>query len=96
MDICLHATVEGRVQGVGFRYFVVECAIQLGVSGWVRNLEDGTVEVVAEGERAPLNMLVEQLRQGPRGAYVTDLKTSWEPASGEFTRFDVRPSAWIK
>ncbi len=54
-DACLHAWVEGRVQGVGFRYFVQDEAQSLGLSGWVRNVGDDKVEVWAEGKQADLN-----------------------------------------
>jgi acylphosphatase len=83
----LHAIVEGRVQGVGFRYYVVENAQSLGVTGWVRNRWDDTVEVTAEGERQALEKLLNVLRRGPRAAFVSDVKTDWEPAKGEFRRF---------
>ena len=83
----LHAIVEGRVQGVGFRYFVIETAQSLGVTGWVRNRWDDTVEVMAEGERQALEKLLAALRRGPRAAYVTAVKTDWLPATGEFKSF---------
>ncbi|MEN6410900.1 MAG: acylphosphatase [Anaerolineaceae bacterium] len=86
----LHAVVEGHVQGVGFRYFVVERAEALRLTGWVRNTMDGDVEVTAEGERAALNMLLDGLRRGPRSAFVTSVREEWLSPSGEFTRFDVR------
>jgi len=96
MDTRLQARIDGRVQGVGFRYFVLECAIQLDLSGWVRNMQDGTVEVTAEGSRAALDRLLDLLHQGPRSAYVTEVKTTWEPATGEFQSFEVWPTAWAK
>jgi acylphosphatase len=86
----LHVLVDGRVQGVGFRYFVLETALPLDLSGWVRNTMDGQVEVVAEGQRASLEQLLEKLRRGPRSAFVIDVTHEWQPATGEFTRFDVR------
>jgi len=86
----LHAHVEGRVQGVGFRYFVEETAITLDLKGWVRNRWDGSVEVVAEGERQSLEKLLHALRRGPRSAQVSDVRTEWSPASGEFDHFRVR------
>jgi acylphosphatase len=77
----LHAIVRGRVQMVGFRYFVVERARALGLSGWVRNGNDGaTVEVLAEGPEDALRRLEAALREGPRGARVDDLDAQW---SGE-------------
>lgn len=89
----LHAVVEGRVQGVGFRYFVEELADALGLTGWVRNRWDGTVEVLAEGERQLLEKLLAGLRRGPRAAYVTDVQVEWQAYTGEFRRFYVRVSA---
>jgi acylphosphatase len=87
----LYADVRGRVQGVGFRFFAQGEALRLGLAGTVRNCADPRrVEIVAEGERAGLEQLVERLRQGPPGAYVEDVNVSWAPASGEFTTFTIR------
>jgi len=86
----LHAIVEGRVQGVGFRYFVEENAYQLNLTGWVRNRWDGTVEVLAEGDRQTLEKFLSFLHRGPRAAYVSTVEVVWLPATGEFTRFSVR------
>ncbi len=72
--------VSGRVQGVGFRYFTVEQARRLGVGGSVRNLPDGRVEVVAEGDRAALEALVAAVRNGPPGAHVWDVRVDWTDA----------------
>ncbi len=71
--------VRGRVQGVGFRWFVEREAHILGISGWVRNNSDGSVEVLAQGTREQLLGLRSRLRQGPRAARVSPpcLKTSW-------------------
>jgi acylphosphatase len=68
--------VRGRVQGVGFRWFVEREAHVLGVSGWVRNNADGSVEVLAQGTRAQLLGLRSRLRQGPRAARVDDIEES--------------------
>lgn len=86
----LHATVEGRVQGVGFRYFVQEVAAGLDLTGWVRNRWDGSVEVVAEGEREKLEKLLASLQRGPRAAFVSNVRAGWDPGTGEFARFSVR------
>lgn len=67
----LHVRIEGVVQGVGFRWFVREYAVRLGVRGWVRNLPDGAVEVAAAGPVAPLVLLADALRRGPPSASVT-------------------------
>src|SRR5712672_1040060 len=73
----LHAYVRGRVQGVGFRYFVVEEALSLGLRGYVRNTHDGGVEILAQGPRPALERLVTLLRQGPPAAHVSDVRTTW-------------------
>lgn len=86
----LHAVVEGRVQGVGFRAFVLERALKLGLTGWVRNRWDGTVEVVAEGLKADLEKLVTDLNRGPHTYTTSNVHSEWLPATGEFTRFQVR------
>lgn len=89
----LHAVVSGQVQGVGFRMFVQETAARLNLSGWVRNLYRGEVEVLAEGSRENLGKLLTALHRGPRSAYVTGVKPSWDNPTGEFTAFRVRPTA---
>jgi acylphosphatase len=86
----LHAVVEGHVQGVGFRYFVLDRAQELNLTGWVRNTSEGHVEVTAEGPRADLEALLMKLRTGPRAAYVTDVNYEWSIAAGEFHGFNVR------
>ncbi len=86
----LHATVHGRVQGVSFRYFVIEQAQTLGLLGWVRNRWDTTVEVMAEGPSGRLISLLDALHSGPPAARVDEVDAEWLPASGEFTSFWVR------
>ena len=84
----LRALVHGRVQGVFFRSFACDHALQLGLVGWVRNLRDGTtVEVVAEGPRTALHGLLTRLREGPPGAYVRAVDIEWRPASSELNSF---------
>ncbi len=85
----LHAVIDGTVQGVGFRMYVLEHAQALGLTGWVRNTYDGFVEVTAEGSYARLEKLLEKLRLGPRGAFVSEVKHEWQPHTGEFTLFNV-------
>jgi acylphosphatase len=89
----LYALIDGHVQGVGFRMFVSDQAQRLRLTGWVRNTHAGKVEVTAEGSRSSLDAFLTQLRQGPRSAFVTDVKLEWQPHSGEFDRFDVRRTA---
>ncbi len=86
----LHAIIDGSVQGVGFRMFVMNHAYDLGIFGWVRNTFDGKVEVTAEGPKKDLEKLLEKLRLGPRSAFVTQVQQEWLPANDEFSRFDIR------
>ena len=86
----LQAMVHGRVQGVSFRYYTQRRAQDLGLTGYVRNLWDGTVQVVAEGQRASVEQLLAFLRSGPRAAFVTHVDTEWPAPTGEFDRFEVR------
>ena len=82
--------VAGRVQGVGFRYFVTRSARGLGLSGYVRNLPDGMVEVAASGNRASLDALAALLKKGPPGAVVESVTLDWSTRPDETGRFDVR------
>ena len=87
----LRAGVSGIVQAVGFRQFVVLRARGLGLTGYVRNGDDGrSVEVVAEGPAAALEQLVQHLRKGPFLSRVDDVRLSWSDETGEFERFAVR------
>lgn len=86
----LHAIIDGHVQGVGFRVFAIRKANELGVDGWVRNLRDGSVEVIAEGRRTDLDKLLTALRRGPTSASVTNVKPEWRNATGEFDGFNVK------
>jgi acylphosphatase len=88
--LALHAIVRGRVQGVSFRDFVYRRAVSLGLTGYVRNLADmRSVEVVAEGQRERLELLLAHLREGPRGARVDSVEVQWGKASGQHTQFRV-------
>lgn len=86
--IARRASVTGRVQGVGFRYFAERAARELGVTGWVRNRPDGTVESVAEGEDEAVARYLDRLRQGPRGGEVEQLTVEEIPPRG-FPGFEV-------
>ena len=88
----LHARITGRVQGVGFRYFVITAASRLGLVGWVRNRRDGSVEVVAEGELDILKKLVGELEKGSSSSSVLEAKAELQEASGEFKSFTARPT----
>jgi acylphosphatase len=87
------ATVIGRVQGVGFRWFVLEVARDLELSGWVANELDGSVRCVAEGPRPALEALLEELGRGPLGARVDRVVPRWGPASGSLGPFTIRSLA---
>jgi acylphosphatase len=89
----LHAIIEGSVQGVGFRYFVLFQANGLGLTGWVRNIHHSGVEVVAEGIREELEQLLCKLQMGPDSARVDNVHIEWGEYSGKFPSFDVHPSA---
>lgn len=83
--------ITGRVQGVGFRYAMVEEAARLGLAGWVRNRRDGTVEAVVRGSADAVEAIARWARQGPPGARVTAVEAS--EASGTFAGFEMRPTA---
>lgn len=80
---------SGRVQGVGFRYTVRWVASSLAVTGFVRNLRDGRVELVAEGERSEIENLLAQIKREMHG-YIGDAETRWSEAAGEFDSFGIR------
>ena len=82
--------ITGRVQGVYYRASCAEAARQLGLVGWVRNVDDGSVEAVAEGPHEALESFLAWCRRGPPAARVDDVGARWLPASSEFTSFAVR------
>lgn len=86
----LKMVISGRVQGVCYRWFTRDTAVDLGLTGWVRNLPDGTVEAVVEGERDKLEQLLGWCRRGPDLARVTDIQAEWEEETGEFQDFAIR------
>lgn len=86
----LTARITGRVQGVGFRWWVQRHAQELGLTGWVMNADDErSVELVAEGATEALDVLERLVRGGPRGAVVENVDARRGPASGEFQRFGI-------
>lgn len=85
----LHAIVKGQVQGVGYRQYTVRRANVLGLSGWVRNLHDRSVEVVAEGPDDRLESFVASLREGPSAAVVWHIDVRYEQATGQYKGFRV-------
>ena len=91
-SVRVHIHVNGRVQGVGFRGFVMEVGSRLELTGWVRNVGYDEVETVAEGHRSALEHFLEEVSRGPRGAHVDGVHSDWETATGEFPRFEMRAS----
>ncbi|WP_439504042.1 acylphosphatase [Methylophaga sp.] len=85
-----HFVIEGRVQGVSYRMSAQIAAQKIGVTGWVRNLRSGQVEMVAEGDPAQLEQLLEWAWQGPNFAQVTDISLEKLTATGEFSQFEIR------
>lgn len=90
MKTRIHAFISGRVQGVFFRSNTKRVADTLGIKGWVRNLSDGRVEVVAEGEKNKIDKLIEFLKKGPIAAKVDDIEMEIQDYKGEFKNFSVR------
>lgn len=86
----VHIIVHGRVQGVFYRARTKEKAIELDLTGWVRNMADGTVEIIAEGDKEVLERLVDWSKQGPRHAHVAKIEVKWQPFLDEFSDFTVR------
>jgi acylphosphatase len=82
--------VSGRVHGVGFRFFVDQAARREGVRGWVRNLPDGRVEILAEGDEESVDRLERQVRRGPPAARVDGVDVHPEMAAGDLKTFDIR------
>lgn len=89
----LEATVVGRVQGVGFRYFVLREATALGIDGWVANTSEGWVRCVAEGAEPDLRRLLDRLEQGPAAAAVDRVASTWLPPTGTLGTFSIRSGA---
>jgi acylphosphatase len=86
----VHLKIHGRVQGVYFRASTLEQARRLGLTGWVMNCPDSSVEVVAEGERDQLEKLVRWCRTGPPGAQVNEVRAQWKGSTEEFQRFFIK------
>lgn len=85
-----HIFVSGRVQGVFFRTETVEFAERLDLTGWVRNLSDGRVEAIFEGDEENVEKAVDFCRKGPPGAHVLNLNVEWEQWKGEFQDFRIK------
>jgi len=81
--------VSGTVQGVGFRFFAVRKAQEYGLRGWVKNTFEGTVESEVEGEKDLILDYIKDLKTGPRGAEVTDVKVEWNPFENKYQDFQI-------
>jgi acylphosphatase len=88
----VHIWVRGRVQAVGFRAFVQQNALQIGVTGWVRNVGYDTVEALAEGTLLQIEGFLAMVKRGPTASRVDKSREEWEKVSGEFTSFSVQSS----
>lgn len=89
----VRALIEGRVQAVGFRYFVHRAATDLSLDGWVRNLSDGRVELLAEGKQEDCDALLQLVSQGPSMSHVRNIETTWAKPSGGLLGFRMAPTA---
>ena len=85
-----HVFYSGQVQGVGFRMTAEELATSLGVVGWVKNLHDRRVELVAEGDEETLREFLESLQTGPMKNFIQQVEVSWSNGSDTFNRFEIR------
>ena len=88
-NVRVHVYVYGRVQGVFFRFFVKEKALQEGIKGWVRNRPDNSVEALFEGEKNKINKMIEWCKIGPPAASVREIDIKWEKYEGELKSFAI-------
>lgn len=85
----IHVYYSGRVQGVGFRFTAQALAVDLGLTGWAKNLPDGRVELICEGKEKDLAKILDRI-DNEFSSYIRQKKVDWPPASGEFTNFEIR------
>ncbi|MDZ7289137.1 MAG: acylphosphatase [candidate division KSB1 bacterium] len=85
----VHLIISGMVQGVGFRYYVHHCARRHFLKGWVKNLVDGRVETVAEGDEEELREFVKEIKKGSRFSHVDDVQIEWLSFSNKFHAFEI-------
>ena len=90
MRVARRYVIAGRVQGVGFRWFTHDAAAREGIQGWVRNLADGSVEVMAEGEALSMDRFEAAVRRGPGGARVEEVQVEDHAPAGRTTGFEIR------
>ena len=89
-ESAVHLSIQGRVQGVGFRFFAQDVAEELGLAGWVRNMPDGSVEAYAEGPRKALEAWISRLKEGPPLSRVEALQPTWRNPEGSAQSFSIR------
>jgi acylphosphatase len=89
----LHVLVSGKVQGVGFRYFVLQLVGEKVITGWVRNLNDGRVEGIFEGKVQDLSSLLEKINRGPSSSQISEVTEKWGLATGGFSKFQIAATA---
>ena len=89
MYVNAHLIVSGHVQGVGYRYFVSHLARQMSLTGWVRNISGGRVEIEVEGQRGLIESMIADLRIGNSYARVSDIHVEWREFTGKYRAFDV-------
>ena len=86
----IHVFYNGRVQGVGFRFTVETTAVAFQLTGWVRNLRDGRVEAVVEGDEPQLHQFLQHMQTGPMANFIKKIDVTWGAATGEFREFEIR------
>lgn len=86
---CIKITVSGKVQGVGYRYFIARRADELGLTGYAKNLFNGDVEIVAEGRHEFLEALAEKAKEGPRNSRVKSCKVEWLDFNKKYDKFEI-------
>lgn len=86
----VHLFIEGRVQGVFYRAFTRDSAARLGLKGWAKNLYDGRVEVVFEGDKEDIEEAIQECRKGPPGSSVHEIEVVWEEYSGNYKGFEIK------
>jgi acylphosphatase len=85
-----HLLIKGRVQGVGFRWFVSDIATSFGLTGWTKNLPDGRVEAIFEGERSAVEAAIARCAEGPRSAIVSGIEVNWDEHPEDLSGFGIR------
>jgi acylphosphatase len=85
-----HVFIAGRVQGVNYRYYTRQRAVELNLRGWVRNMMDGRVEAVFQGDQIQVEKILKWCEHGPPSARVTDVEVKWQKPSETFSNFDIK------